>query len=92
MHIAQWPCKKAISLYDDVPEHPTVVVRFDECNTVTGVDGSGVVHDYLEDHDQLWFGRKVAGFAWGATVPPDVAQLSAPPKLFEANTTPSFIP
>jgi hypothetical protein len=40
VHIAQWPCKKAISLYDDVPEHLTVVVRFDVIRRFRCLGGS----------------------------------------------------
>jgi hypothetical protein len=85
MHIASWPCKKAINLYSDQPEDPAVIVRFNEANALTGVDGWGVVGDYLKNHDQLAFGLRIAGRTWGGAAPPDVAKLSAPPELFEYN-------
>lgn len=88
MHISEWPCKKAISLYTDQPEHPMVVVRFSEANAVVGADGWGVVKEYLDGHDPIAFGQRVATWVWGGVLPPDVKELSAPPELYEPSPVP----
>jgi hypothetical protein len=92
MHVSTWPCKKAINIYGSKPEDPLVIVELTESNAVSSVNGWGVVHDYLEDHDAVAFGQRIATRVWGATTPPDVAQLAAPPQLFEVNPMPSFTP
>jgi hypothetical protein len=88
MHVATWPCKKAINIYDDKPEDPLVIVELTGSNAVSGVQGWGVVHDYLESHDAVAFGQRIATRVWGSTTPPDVADLAAPPEMFEANPMP----
>ena len=87
MHIAAWPCKKAINFYEDDPENPSAVVRFDEGNSVAGVDGWGVVHSRLEDGSWAVLAFQLANRVWGSATPPDVTALSAPPNLFEVNTS-----
>jgi hypothetical protein len=92
MHVATWPAKKAINIYDDKPEHPLAIVELTESNAVSAVRGWGVVHDYLQDHDAAVFGQAIATRVWGSTTPPDVAHLAAPPELFEVNPMPSIGP
>lgn len=92
MKVASWPCKKAINIYDSKPEDPAAIVEFSESNAVTAVRGWGVVHDYLESHDAVAFGQRIAARVWGSTTPPDVAQLAAPPDLFEVNPMPAMGP
>jgi hypothetical protein len=88
MKVASWPCKKAINIWDSKPEDPAVIVELSESNAVTAVRGWGVVHDYLENHNAAAFGQRIAARVWGSTTPPDVAQLAAPPELFEVNPMP----
>ena len=85
MHVASWPCKKAINLYTDAPESPALIVELSASNSVVATRGWGVVHEYLDEHDPLAVGRQAAARVWGSSAPPDVARLAAPPDLFRVN-------
>lgn len=85
MRVAAWPCRKAINIYTDEPHNPVLIVELNEGNQVTAARGWGVVHEYLEEHDRISFGREVATRLWGGTTPPDAVSLAAPPELFQVN-------
>jgi hypothetical protein len=80
--VDKFPCKKAVSIYGDEPEWPTVVVELDEKNAVVRTTGTRAAELFGKD-GSAGFGTKVLNKVWGGTTPPSVGKLELPASLYE---------